>query len=105
MPVRECWRQRSQRKTRFEGHELIYLDFTHDSGTQLRYGPGTSSSTTAPSAETTSWTSASSARLTKRLPRAKSALLPGAFATWVLPLHLFLFLCLFVCFLLHEVHS
>lgn len=108
MPVRECWRQRSQRKTRsrdeVEGHELIYLDFTHDSGTQLRYGPGTSSSTTAPSAETTSWTSASSARLTKRLPRAKSALLPGAFATWVLPLPYLVFF-LFVCFLLHEVHS
>lgn len=51
------------------------------SGTPLRYGRGTSSSTTAPSAETTSWTSALNVKPTKVLRPTKSAQLLGAFAT------------------------
>ena len=66
------------------------------SGMRSRYGRGTSSSTTAPSAAITSWISASSARPTRHLLRARSALSPGAFATWVLSR--------FVCslYLLHD---
>ena len=45
----------------------------HDSGTPSPSGPGTSSSTIAPSAATTSWTCASTARPIRLPPRAKSA--------------------------------
>ncbi|KAH8633417.1 putative ubiquitin ligase subunit protein [Alternaria alternata] len=46
-------------------------------------GLGISSSTTAPFAVTTSWTSASNARPTKPPPPARNAQSPGASATYV----------------------
>jgi hypothetical protein len=51
------------------------------SGTPSRSGLGTSLSTTAPSAVTTSWICASTVKPTKLLLRLKSALSPGESAT------------------------
>lgn len=53
------------------------------SGTPSRFGRGTSSSTTAPSAAITSWTCASTARPTRLRPRRRSAQWLGASATSV----------------------
>jgi len=100
-------------KKRFEVKKVdCYLEETHfrwgltvsRSGTPWLFGPGTSLSTTAPSAETTSWTfvrllnahllnsygsrltetQALNARPTKHLRPVKSAQLLGAFAMYVL---------------------
>jgi hypothetical protein len=69
------------KKVRIESWDGHGAQLTCRSGTLSLSGRGTLSLTTAPSAVTTSWTSALSARPTKLRLRARSAPSPGASAT------------------------